>query len=85
MASALTPEERVAIRARIVKLETAYDNIMAGTAIVELADQNGEKVRYNTANAPALLALINRLKAMLDQTFAKSYRPRPVGFIFPRQ
>jgi hypothetical protein len=81
----LTADEKAAIRARITRLEASYDAIMSGTAIRRFVDQNGETVEYNAANAANLLKLINDLKAMVDCTFSKQYRPRPVGFIFPRQ
>lgn len=80
----LTDSEKAAIRARIVRLEAAYDDIMSGKAVKRFVDQNGESVEYNTANAAALLKLINDLKAKVDCTFSKQYKARPVGFIFPR-
>ncbi len=80
----LTPAERAAIQARIVKLEASYDAIMSGTAVKRFVDQNGEQVEYTAANASSLLALINQLKAMIDPCFARNYRPRPIGFVFPR-
>ncbi len=81
----LTPDERLALKLRIAKLEASYDAIMSGTAIKKFVDQNGEQVEYTTANAGNLLSYINSLKAMLDCGFARRYKPRPVGFIFPRQ
>lgn len=81
----LTAEEKIAIRARITRLEAAYDALMSGTAIRRFVDQNGETVEYTTANSANLLKLINDLKAMVDCTFSRQYRPRPVGFVFPRQ
>lgn len=81
----LTPAEITAIKARIVKLEAAYDDILSGKAVKKFVDQNGEQVEYTTANAAKLLAFINELKAMIDCQFARRYKPRPVGFLFPRQ
>lgn len=75
----------MALKLRIAKLEAAYDDILAGRAIKKFVDQNGEQVEYNTANAANLLAYINSLKAMLDCGFARRYKPRPIGFVFPRQ
>jgi len=80
----LTAAEIAAIKVRIAKLEAAYDAIMSGTGIKRFVDQNGEQVEYTTANAANLLALINSLKAMIDCGFARSYKPRPIGFVFPR-
>lgn len=81
----LTPSEIAAIRIRIAKLEAQYDAIMAGTAVKKFVDQNGEQVEYTTANSAKLLAFINELRAMVDCNFARGYKPRPIGFVFPRQ
>jgi hypothetical protein len=85
MSLPLTPTEIAAIKARIVKLEAAYDALISGTAVKRFVDQNGEQVEYTVANAAKLLAFINELKAMIDCQFARRYKPRPVGFVFPRQ
>lgn len=81
----LTSEERVALKARITKLQDSYDAIISGQAVKRFVDQNGEQVEYTAANASSLLAYINRLKSELDCSFARQYRPRPMGFVFPRQ
>lgn len=80
----LTPEERAALKARIAKLEAQYDDIMSGKAVKRFVDQNGESVEYTAANAGKLLAYINELKSDLNCAFARRYRPRPMGFLFPR-
>lgn len=80
----LTPTEIAAIKVRIAKLETAYDDILSGRAVKRFVDQNGEQVEYTTANAARLLAFINELKSMIDCSFKRRYKPRPVGFVFPR-
>lgn len=80
----LTAEERAALKARIAKLEAAYDAIMSGNAVRKFVDQNGESVEYGAANAAKLLGYIQELKAQLDCSFARRYRPRPMGFVFPR-
>lgn len=80
----LTPEEKAAIKARIIRLEADYDAIMSGRAVKKFVDQNGEQVEYTTANSTKLLALINDLKAMVNCEFARKYKPRPMGFLFPR-
>lgn len=80
----LSAEERAALKVRITKLEAAYDDIMTGKAVKRFVDQNGESVEYTAANAGKLLAFINELKALLDCSFARRYRPRPMGFLFPR-
>lgn len=81
----LTDAEKAALRIRIRKLEDQYDAIMSGTAVKRFVDQNGEQIEYTTANADKLLAYIQSLKADLDCAFARQYRARPMGFIFPRQ
>jgi hypothetical protein len=80
----LTPSEVAAIRVRITKLETQYDLIVSGQQPRVYVDQNGERVEYSVANIAKLTELINELKAMIDPTFNRRYRPRPVSFIFPR-
>ena len=81
----LTTEERSAIQARIVNLQAAYASLISGTAVRRFVDQNGEQVEYTVANIAKLDALIKSLKAMVDCSFARAYRPRPMGFVFPRQ
>lgn len=80
----LTTEERAALRTRIATLEAAYDDIVSGRAIKRFVDQNGEQVEYNSANASTLLAYIRNLKSELDACFGRAYKPRPMGFVFPR-
>lgn len=81
----LTQAEKAAIRARITKLEADYDAIISGRAIKKFVDQNGEQVEYTTANAAKLRTFIDSLKAMIDCDFSRRYKPRPIGFVFPRQ
>lgn len=81
----LTPGEKAAIRARITKLEAIYDDILSGRAIKKFVDQNGEQVEYSVANASKLRSFIDSLIAMIDCGFARRYKPRPIGFVFPRQ
>ena len=44
---------------------SAYHRLMTGTAVVEVQDQNGEKVRYSVANKANLAAYIATLAALL--------------------
>lgn len=81
----LTDAEKAAINAKIARLEAAYEALVSGKAVKRFIDQNGEQVEYTQANASGLLAYINSLKAMVSPVFSRCYRPRPVGFIFPRQ
>jgi hypothetical protein len=80
-----TPEERAIMKARLTRLEAFYDEIVTGKAVKRFEDQNGEKIEYSTANITKLETIINELRACLDASFARYYRARPVGFIFPRQ
>ena len=79
-----TPEQRAALRLRIAKLETIYDELTSGTAVKRFEDQNGEKIEYSTANLTLLRQRIIDLTGCLDPTVARAYRSRPIGFIFPR-
>jgi hypothetical protein len=72
------------LKARIAKLEAQYDDLMSGKAVKRFVDQNGETVEYTAANAGKLRAFIDSLIAKLDCNFARRYRPRPMGFVFPR-
>lgn len=57
---------------------------MSGKAIRKVVDQNGESLEFSAANAGKLLAYINELKSQLNCAFGRRYRPRPMGFVFPR-
>lgn len=81
----LTDADKARLRIRIRSLEDAYDALISGMAVKRFVDQNGEQVEYTTANTAKLLQYINELKAQLDCSFARKYKPRPVGFIFPRR
>lgn len=43
----------------------AYHRLMTGAAVVEVTDQNGERVRYQPSNAYRLAAYINTLERKL--------------------
>lgn len=80
-----TPAERAAMEARLAKLEVFYDQIIGGQGVKRFEDQNGEKIEYNTGNASQLKLTINALRSCLDTGFARYYKPKPMGFVFPRQ
>lgn len=80
-----TPEQRVALAARITRLQTIYEDLTTGRAVRRFEDQNGEKIEYNTANMDRLEKLIIHLSGCLNPAIAKAYRPKPMGFVFPRQ
>lgn len=50
---------------RLAEAEDAYHALMAGRAVVEVVDQNGERVKYQAANAFRLMAYIADLKRQL--------------------
>ena len=49
----------------LAEAEAAYHQLMTGRAVVECHDQNGESVKYATANAFRLAAYIQELKNQL--------------------
>lgn len=59
----------------------AYHKLMTGISLVEVTDQNGEKVRFTAARKTDLYAYIQDLERQLcTPTGPRS--PRPMGFIF---
>ena len=80
----LSSAEKAALKIKIAKLEQNYEDIISGRAVKRFVDQNGEQVEYTAANSSKLLDYINALKAKVDCSFAKRFRPRPIGFLFPR-
>jgi len=67
----------VQLTLRLEQAEDAYHALMTGARVVEVFDQNGEKLRYDKVNLADLRNYINDLKRMLGQ------RPcGPMGFIF---
>ncbi len=55
---------------RIADAETALHDLMTGKAVVEVVDQNGERVRYSVANRAQLQAYLQSLKAELANEVA---------------
>lgn len=47
---------------KIVEAEAALHALVTGTSVVELVDQNGERIRYTAASRSALQAYIDDLK-----------------------
>ena len=68
----LTPAQR------LVEAEAALHTLLVGGAVVEVTDQNGERVRYSTANASRLEAYIARLKAEIAGLSGPVRPMRPV-------
>lgn len=50
---------------RLVEAERAYHELAIGVAVVEVTDQNGEKMRYVPANRGHLAAYIADLKTQV--------------------
>ena len=46
--------------------EKAYHDLMTGQQVVEVTDQNGERIKYGQANAFRLAAYIQDLKSKLN-------------------
>jgi hypothetical protein len=68
--------------ALLVKAEAALDQLVTGGAVVEFEDQNGERVKYQPANANVLSARVEQLRRLCDANYARYSRPRPIGFLF---
>lgn len=66
----------------IAEAEKAYHALVLGTAVVEITDQNGEKVRFSAAKRSDLYQYIQQLKALLDAGSATPVTPGPARFIF---
>jgi hypothetical protein len=80
MAAVLTPEEEAAIRQKIAQAEAAYHSLMTGTMLVEVTDQNGERVKFSNSNRLNLYAYIGQLKALLPG--ATPFGSAPAAFYF---
>ncbi|WP_295704832.1 gpW family head-tail joining protein [uncultured Brevundimonas sp.] len=50
---------------RLASAEAAYDRLMTGAAVVEVQDQNGERVRYNAASARQLATYCAELRRQI--------------------
>jgi len=62
----------------------AYHALMTGTAIVEVEDQNGERVRFNQTSRGVLYTYIQQLKTEIGY-FCPMEVPTvkgPMGFFF---
>jgi len=75
-----------AAAARLLKLETAYDDFLTGGIVTEHRDQNGETVKTGAVSGPQLSNRIERLKAEMALNgcgvSAVSGVPRPLQFFF---
>ncbi len=60
--SPLTLEQ---VQKLLAEAQSAYHELMTGTAIAEMVDSNGERVRYNQANKNSLYQYIVGLQNQL--------------------
>lgn len=66
----------------LAEAEAAYHKLMTGTAVVEFTDQNGDKVRFSSANQQKLYLYIQQMRAALNPACAPRCGNGPVGFLF---
>lgn len=82
--TALTPEQKAAIRTAISEAEAALHKVMTGRVVSRITDQNGETVTFSGGiNKTSLRAYIKELKAMLPGEYPVE-SVAPMGFIFGR-
>lgn len=79
----LTPDQLLALKAKIADAESAYHRLMTGQAVNVFVDQNNETVKYSVTARSDLYAYITLLKSQLP-TVDTSYQgwPRPMKFLF---
>lgn len=65
------------LQERLSSAETAYDDLLAGKAVAEFRDANGESVRYNRADLKALAAHIQSLRNEIAAAAGTSATPYP--------
>ena len=69
----------------LLEAEKAYHELVLGRAVVEVLDQNGERVRFTAAKRDDLYQYIQWLRGQLCPDAAANgvgVPTRPVGFIF---
>ena len=65
---ALTPEQRAALEASLVRMQIALDNLLTGQTPSEVRDQNGEFVKYAVGDPNQMrLALMRRIIEIKSQ------------------
>lgn len=83
--TAITPECRALLEARLKEAESAYHQLLLGGGIRVIKDQNGEQVEYTSANRQALYSYILQLRALLGIGpcgTAPAQFARPLTFIY---
>lgn len=63
---------------QLVEAEAAYHQLMTGRSVVEVTDQNGERMRYTAVNAALLKQYILDLKGQLSTDPNLSIAPMSV-------
>jgi len=54
------------IQEQLIEARAAYHDLMTGGAVVEVTDQNGERMKYKPADAAKLSVYITRLESQLN-------------------
>lgn len=80
VAATCTPE----VQANLLEAKQAYHLLMTGQAVAEVTDQNGDRVRYTTANISKLANYITQLKLLCPENTGSSpaHVSGPLGFYF---
>ncbi|AGH31459.1 hypothetical protein LOKG_00022 [Loktanella phage pCB2051-A] len=71
----MTKDECIALKARIDRLDKAYEDLVTGNSARVLVDQNGERIEFTSANAPRLSTYIHGLKS----TYGSSCELQPAA------
>lgn len=66
----------------LAEAEKAYHDLVLGKAVVEITDQNGEKVRFGQAKRTDLYQYIQSLRSQLATGCSTPLPSGPAGFIF---
>lgn len=77
----MTDAEVLALKQKILDVETAIHNIHTGQSVRVFVDQNGERVEFNGANLTSLRRYLLELKSQLPESGVKAYTG-PIGFFF---
>jgi hypothetical protein len=72
----------LAVQTALAEAKAAYHAIMTGRQAVEVTDQNGEKVRFNSADSNKLANYIRSLEALCPPDDTPAPYNGPAGFIF---
>lgn len=67
---------------RLHEANTAYHALMIGQSLVEVTDQNGERVRFTAAKRADLYAYIQELNALVTPPTACPPSNGPLSFLF---